>query len=177
MDQSDFLELTIVSAEDLRMRNRPIEKNAYATVRTHDQNRQSTTLDLSGGSFPSWNETLHLELGLGSPASSSAAQSSYSSSIVLEVHCRVGSQIKTVGTTRIPLSDVFRDYVPAHLMHFMSYRLKDSEGRRNGIINLKFRMVGPTYTGRSSDTPWACPVQESSKEAIGVPLSSCVRGM
>ncbi|XP_058086093.1 BON1-associated protein 2-like [Magnolia sinica] len=165
MERSNHLEITVISAEALRIHNHPI-KNTYVNVGIDSHNCLSTALDRDGGSYPSWNEKLRLAL----PPSAR--------SITVVVHCKTASGLKTVGTANIPTSDILKDYVPAHLIHFLSYRLREWDGRPNGIINLSARMVGPDYVGRSMMVKPSAPVQGLSNAgekyagvAVGIPVS------
>ncbi|RWR86615.1 BON1-associated protein 2 [Cinnamomum micranthum f. kanehirae] len=133
------LEITVISAEGLVYRNRSITKNIFVTVRTDPTNHQSTSVDEAGGCNPSWNEKLQLAL----PAASSAK-------LVVGVEVRrktstSGSQL--IGIANIPMSDIFGDYVPSSHLHFLSYRLRESDGKKNGIINLSIKMVGRPEIG------------------------------
>lgn len=135
--QSPSLEITVVSAEGLRHRNRSITKNAFVTVRTDPTNYVSTTEDQDGGSCPSWNERLHVAL----PATANWT-------VDVEVRRRTsssGSQL--IAVAHIPKSDIVGDYIPPNHLRFLSYRLRGSDGARNGIINLSIRMVGHLEIG------------------------------
>lgn len=155
------LEMTIVSAEDLRFPPRPsllIKKvSTFVTVRSDPCNSQSTGFDHDGGTCPYWNEKLHLPL----PPTAR--------SITLEVHCKagLGSGSKLVGSAEIPMSDIVEGYVPAYQLHFLSYRLR-RDGKKNGIVNLSVRMVGPDCIGRSVEGEKA-PLY-GTRIAIGIPV-------
>ncbi|KAH7863693.1 hypothetical protein Vadar_020797 [Vaccinium darrowii] len=128
---SRALEVTIISGEGLRVdRRRQVKKKAFVVVRTNSQNSRSTKADFDGGSFPAWNEKLVLEM----PA--------HARFLTVEVRCKVNSGDKVVGTAKIPVSDFAGGYFPPNYLHFLSYRLRDSGGERNGIINLSVRVKG-----------------------------------
>lgn len=164
------LEITIISAEDLRLHlSRPIKKNsAFATVRSGPNNSLSTRVDQEGGTSPCWNEKLHLALH---PTARS---------FTVEVHCKAGfgSGSKLVGSAEIPVSDIVEDFVPAHQLHFLSYRLREQDGERNGIVNLSVRMLGPDCIRRSAPQ-WRMAMEGEKEEklpsyengiAVGVPV-------
>lgn len=165
------LEITVISAEELRIDNRPIKKNAFVSVGMGQENCRSTTMDRDGGSYPCWNERLEVEL----PACAR--------SIEVQVQCKTAVGVRTVGRADVPVSDITEGYVPAHHLHFLSYRLRDRNGNRNGIINLCARMVGPapyskfdrdrTTSSSSSPSPY---VSGGSGVVIGVPVMSRVGG-
>ncbi|MQM17595.1 hypothetical protein Taro_050566 [Colocasia esculenta] len=125
------LEVTVISAEGLTLSSRPVKKNAFVTVSTDPHSHASTRLDTDGGSYPRWDEKLSLALP---PAAGFLA---------VEVRCREGSRLHTVGSASIPASDFLGGVLPADYLHFLSYRLRDSRGERNGIVNLSIRVVQP----------------------------------
>ncbi|XP_077247523.1 BON association protein 2 [Tasmannia lanceolata] len=164
MEKSRCLDITVISAEGLKIANRWIKKNTFVTVRSDSVNYQSTSVDRDGGSYPSWNEKLQLAL----PDSVR--------SFTVDVNCKTGFGSSTVvGTCRIPMSDILEDYVPAYLIHFLSYRLRGRDGERNGIVNLAVRLVDPEYQFRPIWTP---SVSVSGREkncrsglAVGMPVA------
>ncbi|XP_042509949.1 BON1-associated protein 2-like [Macadamia integrifolia] len=130
---SRSLEITIISAEDLRLNGRAVKKNAFVTVRTDSHNQEVVTrMDSEGGSYPSWNQKLE-PLPL--------PNSAYF--ITVEVQCKTSTGVRTVGTARISVSEFIGDYMPPQFLHFLSYRLRDRKGKRNGIINFSMKTVGP----------------------------------
>lgn len=137
------LEVTIISGEDLRINGRPIKNNAFVTVKADSRcpssSHESTKPDARGDGYPYWDEKLHVELPAGSPY------------IVVEV-CRRSSSAgdKLVGAAWIPVSDFVGGYAPENYLHFLSYRLRDAEGLRNGIINISLRVVASSHKGASS---------------------------
>ncbi|KAK9143477.1 hypothetical protein Syun_012877 [Stephania yunnanensis] len=124
------LEVTVISAEDLRINDRPIKKNAFATIRIDSNNFSSTRMDSERGSYPCWNQKLSLALPY------------HINFISVEVHCGVArSKVRPVASAKVPVSDIDGDYVPSHFLHFLSYRLRQRDGERNGIINLCIRVL------------------------------------
>ncbi|MQK22030.1 hypothetical protein EI013_27060, partial [Escherichia coli] len=84
----------ILSAENLRMNRKSIKKNAFVTVQSEASNDVSTTkVDSEGGSYPSWNEKFVMDMPL------------HARFITAEVKCKTSTGIKSVGMTRIPVSD------------------------------------------------------------------------
>ena len=77
--------------------------------------------------------------------------------ITLQVQCKTSLGDKTVGTARIPVSDFVGGYVPESYLHFLSYRLRDHNGERNGIVNISVRVKVPEYA--------SC-----SRTELGIPL-------
>ncbi|KAM1140596.1 hypothetical protein EV1_040265 [Malus domestica] len=123
------LEIKVISAKNLQLDRKPIKKKASVTVRA-DTNSQfrTTDMDTKGGAYPRWNEKLVLDLP------------KHSKSITVEVQCKTLSSIRTIGTAIIPATDFVGGYVPEGYLHLLSYRLRDHNGERNGIINISVSM-------------------------------------
>ncbi|KAL0379570.1 UNVERIFIED_CONTAM: hypothetical protein Sangu_0021300 [Sesamum angustifolium] len=68
--------------------------------------------------------------------------------LTVEVH----SPANIVGTANIPVSDFAGGFLPANYLSFLSYRLRDANGEKNGIINLsvKVKVKQEAAGGRSS---------------------------
>ncbi|KAL5727609.1 hypothetical protein ACHQM5_000788 [Ranunculus cassubicifolius] len=137
MEASSSFQITILSAEDLRINGRPVKKNTFVTIETDANSSQCTTTAINGGSNPSWNEKLDFSLPL------------HVKSMRLVVKCKKGPSERTIGSVSIPFSDFFEDYVPANCLHFLSYRLRDQEGDRNGIVNISIRVKGEDHIVRA----------------------------
>ncbi|CAN1236891.1 BON1-associated protein 2 [Linum grandiflorum] len=129
MAKSTVLEFTILSAEDLRIDGRSVKKNAFALVKTDLYNSKPTRADSDGGSHPHWNEKLVVGLLERTPF------------VTVEVHCKVRSKNRVVGAARVPVSDFFGDPTPENYRHFLSYRLLDPRGVKNGIVNFSVRVI------------------------------------
>ncbi|GKU88225.1 hypothetical protein SLEP1_g2515 [Rubroshorea leprosula] len=54
--KSRTLELTVLSAEDLRVNNKHLKKNAFVVVSIDPFNYRMTKTDAQGGGYPTWNE-------------------------------------------------------------------------------------------------------------------------
>lgn len=161
------LEITIISAEDLRFTPGHLIKkiSTFVTVRSDPNNSQSTRSYHDGGTCPRWDEKLQLAL----PPTAR--------SITVEVYCKfgVGRGPTQVGSAEIPISDIVEGYVPAYLLQFLSYRLKRNR-ERNGIINLSARIVGPDCIGRPMQQKGEkVPLYGNSGTAIGIPVGALRR--
>ncbi|KAK9147789.1 hypothetical protein Scep_006546 [Stephania cephalantha] len=87
-------------------------------------------MDSERGSYPCWNQKLCLALPY------------HINFISVEVQCGVArSKVRPVASAKVPVSDIDGDYVPSHFLHFLSYRLRQRDGERNGIINLCIRVL------------------------------------
>ncbi|KAK9724579.1 hypothetical protein RND81_05G084000 [Saponaria officinalis] len=123
--QQRMLEINVISAEDLRINGRPIKNNAIAHVRlNNDTEVASTRVDKNGGSYPLWNDKIDLKF----PCNAKE--------IIVQVCC----DNNLIGQTIIPAKDIIEDYIPSSYLHLLSYRLRDRQSRRNGIINLSIRV-------------------------------------
>ncbi|GMI98372.1 BON ASSOCIATION PROTEIN 1-LIKE, BON association protein 2 [Hibiscus trionum] len=130
--KSRTLEITLLSAEDLRIDNKPIKKNAFVVVWTDTYNYKSTKMDAEGGSFPSWNDKLVMDMPM------------HTRFVTLQVKCKAsGGGDKTVGDARIPVTDFLGWFSPENRLQFLSYRLRDPKGLKNGIVNVSVRVKEP----------------------------------
>ncbi|XP_038709836.1 BON1-associated protein 2-like [Tripterygium wilfordii] len=136
------LEITVLSAENLRKDGKSIKKNTFAVVKIDPFNCHSTKIDTEGGSYPSWNDKLLVELPM------------HERFVTLEVHKKSSNNnSRIIGTARMPVSDIFGEYyTPLDYLHFLSYRLRDKKGERNGIINVSVRAKAPEYDHACSKT-------------------------
>ncbi|CAK9319041.1 unnamed protein product [Citrullus colocynthis] len=162
------LEITVISAEELHRHGKPIKKNSFASVKIDSQNLGSTQIDDRGGSYPLWNDKMALKLP------------SNVSFVTVDVHSGNFSRNKIVGTVNIPVSDFLSGFVPESYLHFLSYRLRDNRGERNGIVNISVRVLVPDV---SSSTSQSLNVKVPSEKtnfggsagggfAIGIPIWS-----
>ncbi|XP_034204922.1 BON1-associated protein 2-like [Prunus dulcis] len=154
------LEITVISAENLQLDRKPIKKNASATVRAENDSQFLTTdMDTEGGAYPKWNEKLVLDLPM------------QARSLTVEVQCKTSYGVRTIGTAKIPVSDFVGGFVPEGYLHFLSYRLRDRRGERNGIVNISVRMKVPELKAcatTSSHSSMGFPVGDSSFGVGGV---------
>ncbi|CAA7391900.1 unnamed protein product [Spirodela intermedia] len=141
----EILDITVLSAEKLSLGQRPIKKNAFVALRTDSQNQATTALRADGGSYPHWNQRLTLAM----PPSSR--------SVTVEVRCKTGADVRTLGRVTIPAADFHGGLLPAGYLHFLSYRLRDPHGNHNGIINLSVRVrpAPPPPPPPPPALPWA----------------------
>uniref|UniRef100_A0A6M2EVG5 C2 domain-containing protein n=1 Tax=Populus davidiana TaxID=266767 RepID=A0A6M2EVG5_9ROSI len=158
---SRTIEVTVLSAENLRLDRKSVKKNTYVIARAGPLNSGSTKDDFEGGSNPSWNEKITLDLPF---------QTRF---ISLEVKCRTSSGDRVIGTASLPISDILEDYTPENHLHFLSYRLKDSRGGRNGVINVSARVQTPVDSVCPSATKnpsgYGCS-SSWQQPALGVPV-------
>ncbi|KAG6597159.1 BON1-associated protein 2, partial [Cucurbita argyrosperma subsp. sororia] len=129
---SRTIEITVISGENLQVRGKPIKSKSdlFVTVRSDLQNDSvRTKIDRDGAGFPRWNEKLVVDLSM------------HAAFVIVEVCLRVSSRkIKIVGTARVPVADFTAGYLPESHLQFLSYRLRDKRGDRNGVVNLSVRV-------------------------------------
>ncbi|XP_028069042.1 BON1-associated protein 2-like [Camellia sinensis] len=128
------LEVTVISGEGLRIGRRwPLKKNCVFVVIQTDSQTVRMTTDTESGTHPTWNEKLVVDM----PVSGMHF-------VTVEVHCKTYySGDKIIGTARIPVTDFTGGYVPENCLQFLSYRLWNRRGEKNGIINLSVRVKVP----------------------------------
>ncbi|KAM7274967.1 hypothetical protein ACFE04_016833 [Oxalis oulophora] len=160
---STSLEVTMLSAEDLRIERRPVKKNTYAIVRTENFNECATKLDQDGGSNPSWNQKLVIDLPR------------HAQFLTIDVYCKPSSTTsgKLVGTAKIPVSDFMGGYVPPNCLHCLSYRLKDPRGDKNGIVNI---LVTVKLENINSGQINGYSTTTASGSALGIPAAAAGGG-
>lgn len=134
---SRTVEITVLSAEDLRVDGRSVKKKAFAVVKLDPFNNRVTKVDAVGGSYPAWDEKLVMKLPM------------HVTFITLEVQCRTcsGSGDRLVGRATLPVSDFIGGYVPENHLKFLSYLLRDARGIRSGILNVSVRVKAGSGLG------------------------------
>lgn len=144
---SRTVEVTVLSAENLQMNRKPARGNTFVTVHSDASTDAGavTKVDSEGGSYPSWNEKVVVNVPL------------HARFISVEVKCKTSSSSSltgsnSVGVARIPVSDFIGGYVPENQLHFLSYRLWDGNVRRNGVINISVRVKVPERSSCSSSS-------------------------
>jgi len=113
------------------MNGKPVKKDAYVVVHVHTQSCTeffSTSTEEEGGSNnPSWNEKFLVD---------------GANCITLEVQCKTWFGVKSVGAARVAVSEFNQGgLVAENSLQFLSYRLWDEKGKRNGVINFSVRVA------------------------------------
>ena len=146
--KSRTLEITILSGEDLRIDNKSVKKNVFVIVSIDPFNYKTTKMDGEGRSYPSWNDKLVMDMPM---------QTRF---ITLEVKCKASGGDKTVGFATIPVTDFIGGYSPETCLQFLSYRLRNPKGLKNGIVNVSVRVKEPLH---------ACSSQAAAA-GLGIPI-------
>ncbi|KAJ1392603.1 C2 domain [Sesbania bispinosa] len=158
---SRTLEVTVLSAEGLRLSGKPATKNVFVVVRAESITSHTTPMSSGeGAGFHSWNDKFSVELGI------------HARSITFEVKCKKGAAVRDIGVARIAVSDFLGGLVPDHCLQFFSYRLRDWDGLPNGIINFSVRVVAPPHTDEIAGGSCGAMSSTSSSNAVvtGVPI-------
>ncbi|BAU00377.1 BON1-associated protein [Vigna angularis] len=149
---SRTVEVTVLSAENLQMNKKPVRGNTFVTVHSDAGTDAGavTKVDSEGGSYPSWNDKVVVNVPL------------HARFITVEVKSKTTSSSSSltgsnsVGVARIPVSDFIGGYVPENQLHFLSYRLWDGNVKRNGVINISVRVkVSERSSCSSNSMPFA----------------------
>ncbi|KZV26727.1 hypothetical protein F511_34325 [Dorcoceras hygrometricum] len=156
---SMVIEVTVISAEGLLVnRRQPVKKNAYVVVRSDPFNSRSTGIDPQGGSCPSWNEKLVMDMPM------------HARFITVEAH----SGNKTIGSANIPVTEFSGGCLPENYLSFLSYRLRDANGEKNGIVNFSVKARGgKSCCSSSCARPWiGFPAENKASNGIvmGIPV-------
>ncbi|KAK7256693.1 hypothetical protein RIF29_30150 [Crotalaria pallida] len=148
------LEITVLSAEDLRVDCKPATKNLYVVVRPESIKSYTTAMAEEGNVNPSWNQKFMVDMPM------------HARCITFEVKCKTSMGVKDVGVARVAASEFLGGVVPDHCLQFLSFRLRDWEGRRNGVLNFSVRAISPGYV--------AAPVTEKVGSSCGFHMRDSV---
>ncbi|KAG5041994.1 hypothetical protein JHK87_005909 [Glycine soja] len=135
------LELTVLSAEGLHVRGKPTPNiKVFAVVRAESITSHTTamvTTTTTNGSDNGfqylWNDKFWVELGPRARC------------VTIEVKCRTETGVvRDIGVARIAVSDFLGgSSVPDHCLQSLCYRLRDWDGRENGVVNFSVRVAPP----------------------------------
>ncbi|GER40059.1 BON association protein 1 [Striga asiatica] len=132
------IEVTVISAEGLQSsRKQPVKKNSFVLIRSDPFTSRSTDVDRDGGSYPFCNQKLTMEL----PENARF--------ITVEAHA--GGQ--AIGAANIPVEDFTGGHLPENYLSFLSYRLMDGGGGKNGIVNVSVKVNGRSKGGLMGRRP------------------------
>ncbi|KAL3618666.1 hypothetical protein CASFOL_037485 [Castilleja foliolosa] len=157
---SKVIEITVISAEGLLDKKRkPTKKPVSVSVRTGPFISRSTgQADPDGpGSCLSWNEKMVMDLPM------------HARFITVEA-CSGG---RVIGAANIPVTDFDGGRMPENYLCFLSYRLRDGGGGKNGIINLSVKVIKGSSGGDrgcavSCARPWMGVPAADNKMSGGV---------
>ncbi|GLJ55931.1 hypothetical protein SUGI_1200730 [Cryptomeria japonica] len=128
-----ILEITGISADDLenvRRLGRRMRTYALVCADNDFSHPAFTHVDAQGGCDPVWNDKLQLSLSKGSPIA-----------LNIQIFCKTKYGKRSVGWSRVPLSEILNGFGPPHGLHCLSYRLKTGKGRPHGTIHFSLRFL------------------------------------
>ncbi|MED6158433.1 hypothetical protein PIB30_032756 [Stylosanthes scabra] len=140
-----LLELMVQSVEGLQLERKPAttKNNLFVVVRAESINSYTTCMAKQGDTNNNltWNHKLVVDVPL------------HASSITLDVKSKTLKGVKDIGIARVAVSEFMGcgggGGIPQHCLQFLSYRLTDWEGRRNGVLNFSVRVLNsPEYAGK-----------------------------
>ncbi|KAK7292602.1 hypothetical protein RJT34_15453 [Clitoria ternatea] len=128
--KSRTLEIIVISGENIH-----VTEDAYVVVRGEALKCCSTKMVKDSGNeystFLLWNQKFLLDMPM------------HARSITFEVQSNKFKGVRPIGIARIALSDFLGGSLPLNSLRVLSYRLRDWEGRKNGIIHFAVRVVAP----------------------------------
>lgn len=133
------------------MDRKPATKNLYVVVRPESIKSYTTGMAAaaeegnSNTNNPSWNQKFCVDVPM------------HARCVTFEVKCKTSTGVvKDVGVARVAVSEFLGGVVPDHCLQFLSYRLRDWEGRRNGVLNFSVKVVeSPEYVASPVTKPTA----------------------
>ncbi|XP_054782797.1 BON1-associated protein 2-like [Prosopis cineraria] len=160
---SHTLEITVLSAEDLRINRKQVKKNVFVCLQSPESGRPgetwTTRMESEGGSHPKWNEKLEMEVPV------------HARFITAEVKEKSAMGcVTSIGMARIPVSDFMGGYVPQNQVHFLSYRLWDRKCRKNGVINVSVRVKVSEHCFTVEGVPVGNANSDCSGVVRGIPV-------
>ncbi|KAL5732340.1 hypothetical protein ACOSQ2_032032 [Xanthoceras sorbifolium] len=142
------LELKVISCKHLKAFNFFQKLSVYAAVSIFNTElkkkeqqqqclqRKKTPIDREGGTKPEWNHLMQFDL--------KSLDDDYSHFLIsFDLHCEgIVYGKKTVGKVRVPLKDLIDEFNGA--VRFVSYQVRSSDGKPNGILNFSYKLTGTT---------------------------------
>ncbi|XWS44581.1 hypothetical protein CRYUN_Cryun15aG0059100 [Craigia yunnanensis] len=171
MDWSS-LELKVISCRDLKAFNFFQKLSAYSVVSIMIMNeqakkkeeqqkhlqRQKTSID-KGGKNPEWNHVFQFDLQNLPPEEGDH--------LFLKFDLRSeGLLDRTIGEVRVPLKELIDEF--CGVVRFVSYQVRNSDGKSNGVLNFSYKLIGRTKKSRNG-SPQVDPspeIQFSSEEVL-----------
>lgn len=154
------MELTVLSSHGLRAFNFFQKLSPYAAVsivsdpeksdgRKPACQRQKMPVGRAGNWKPEWNHSLSFDLG--PYKSSSPPSNKYPEDFFVRFEVRCKSRVfgtRMVGEVLVPLGDLVRESSEAP--RFLSYQVRTSDGRSNGVLNFSYRVTGKFICTKTS---------------------------
>ncbi|KAK4266769.1 hypothetical protein QN277_023646 [Acacia crassicarpa] len=157
------LEVTIISGEDLSADGRnPATTDMYVVVRTESVKCWSTKMveQVAESRTSLWNEKLMVEMPC------------HAKSITLEVKSKTAKgAVRSIGLARIAIWEVLPKQETCSESAVLSYRLRNWEGRRSGVINFSVKPVNKEQEEKGTMVS-SCDLKlrDNCGTVIGIPV-------
>ncbi|KAK7349558.1 hypothetical protein VNO77_07009 [Canavalia gladiata] len=134
--QACSLEINVISGENICVDRSLLAENVYVVVRAESLSCCTTKMVNEEKGVLAWNEKFLLNIP------------SHARSVTFEVQCKRYKGVRPIGVARIALSDLIGDnnkkvWESESSAEMYSYRLRDWEGQRNGVIHFSVKVVKP----------------------------------
>ncbi|KAM6577829.1 hypothetical protein CsatB_029666 [Cannabis sativa] len=151
------LEITLISASDLKDVNLLSKMDVYAVVSISGDNakKQKTPVDKDSGSNPKWNYTVKFTV-----YESAVQQNMLTLKIKLVSDRSFGD--KEIGEVQVPIKELLDNYKDGSGEKRMSYSVRLPNGKAKGNLNFAYKF-GEKFTAQA-------PVQPAYKAAAGEPV-------
>lgn len=152
--ESRSMELTLISARDLKNTNILSKTKAYAVawISNDNKNRQKTPLDKDNGTDPTWNHVMKFTLD-----EAALQQSRLVLEIVIYANATFGD--KEIGRVSAPLNEFLRpaggNKGATTSAHFVSYQVRKPSGKAKGVLNLSVKLAEKPEVKKQQQQPQA----------------------
>ncbi|KAG9443761.1 hypothetical protein H6P81_015101 [Aristolochia fimbriata] len=161
------LEITIVSAKDLKDVNVFSKMETYAVVSLGSDPRtaQRTRTDKEGGKSPTWNFPVKFSVD-----EAAAQQNRLSLRVLIRAERSLGD--RDVGEVHVPVKELLDSPGDGKAPQFVSYQVRRSSGRSKGVLNFSYKF-GEKITAPLAEPPsFAPPVSKSDEPVMAYPPGS-----
>ncbi|KAH7518987.1 protein SRC2 [Ziziphus jujuba] len=177
------IEMKVISCKDLKAFNFFQKLSVYAVVciasddpskkmvqQKKEDQVQRTPTDTQGDGNPEWNHQLRFDLKLNSDEDH----------LFLHFNLRHAGIVfglggdRTIGEVRIPLKDLLEDASSNGVVRFVSYQVRTSDGKPNGVLNLSYKLIGCGF-GIGNQNPNPNPNYAAGSTISGFPSSNSNR--
>ncbi|XP_038718200.1 uncharacterized protein LOC120011208 [Tripterygium wilfordii] len=141
------VEITLVSANDLKDVRRFSEMDVYAVVSIlgdpGKEQKQKTPVHQECGSHPKWNYTMHFVF-----SEAAATQNQLTLEIKIKT-LRTLLSSKKVVTVHVPIKKLFDEKTEENAAKFVTYNIMNPNGKSEGTLNFSYKF-GHRFTGVAS---------------------------
>lgn len=161
---SSSIEMKVMSCKYLKAFNFFQKLSVYAVVciasddpskkvQQNENQLQRTPTDTHGDGNPEWNCEVRFDL--------KSNRCECEDHLFLHFNLRhegivFGLGDRTIGEVRIPLKDLMEEASSNGVVRFVSYQVRSSDGKPNGVLNLSYKLIG-CGTGNPNPYPYPNP--------------------